>query len=75
MQLKTKELQNGGWFRRVPIAWELWQVIRNTQLNVIDYENYTTINDYTCDVDNEADLKKILEKMGEYNGKILDSCL
>lgn len=50
-------------FRRKPIAWELWQVIKGTPLNIIDYSNYTVINDYTCDVDNAYDLKKIEAKM------------
>ena len=53
-----KMWQDGGYFRRVPIAWELWQVIKETPINKIDYTNYTVINDYTCDVDCEADLAK-----------------
>ena len=47
--------QNMGLFRRHPIAWELWQVIKETPLNLIDYTNYTAINDYTCDIDDPAD--------------------
>lgn len=43
-------------FYREPIAWELWQVIKGTELNTI-VTNYTKINDYTCDIDNERDLK------------------
>lgn len=43
-------------FKRHPIAWELWQVIKGTPINVIDYTNYTAINDYTCDVDKPADI-------------------
>ena len=43
-------------FYREPIAWELWQVIKGTELNTI-VTNYTKINDYTCDIDNEKDLK------------------
>lgn len=50
-------------FNRHPISWELWQVIEGTELNKIDYTNYDIINDYTCDVDNYDDLKKIEEKM------------
>lgn len=41
-----------GFFNRKPIMWELWQVITNSKLNVIDYTSYTVINDYTCDIDN-----------------------
>jgi len=47
-------------FVRHPIAWELWQVIKGTPYNIIDYRNYTAINDYTCDIDSEADIKKFL---------------
>ena len=44
-------------FKRKPIAWELWQVIKRTPLNIIDYTNYTVINDYTCDIDEPEDIK------------------
>ena len=44
-------------FKREPIAWELWQVIKGTPLNIIDYTNYTVINDYTCDIDEPKDVK------------------
>lgn len=44
-------------FKREPIAWELWQVIKKTPLNIIDYTNYTVINDYTCDIDEPKDVK------------------
>ena len=44
-------------FYRKPIAWELWQVIKETPLNIIDYTNYTVINDYTCDIDSPQDLE------------------
>lgn len=49
-------LLNKRVFRRDPIAWELWQVIKGTPINLIDYSNYTVINDYTCDIDCEADI-------------------
>ena len=48
-----------GAFNRRPIAWEFWQVIKGTQLNQIDYTNYTVINDYTCDIDSEQDARMI----------------
>lgn len=54
-------LNIAGRFVREPIAWELWQVIKETPINVIDYTNYHTINDYTCDVDHLEDLKKMRE--------------
>lgn len=56
-----KELARQGAFQREPIAWELWQVIKKTPLNVIDYKNCHIINDYTCDVDCEQDLMKMRE--------------
>ena len=43
------------WYRE-PIAWELWQIIKNTPANRIIYDNYVAINDYTCDVDSEGEL-------------------
>jgi len=46
-------------FRREPIAWEFWQVVKGTELNKIDYTNYTAINDYTCDIDVPTDAPKI----------------
>ena len=46
------------WYRRPPIAWELWQVIKNTVPNKIVYNNYVVINDYTCDVDYEGELSQ-----------------
>lgn len=59
------KVQDTGWFRycidtvrirknefkRGPIAWELWQVIKGTPINRIDYTNYVVINDSTCDID------------------------
>ena len=45
-------------FRREPIAWELWQVIKGTPINKIDYTNYTVINDYTCDIDRKRDVDR-----------------
>ena len=54
----TEELyENFSAFKREPIAWELWQVIKRTPLNIIDYTNYTVINDYTCDIDEPKDVK------------------
>lgn len=38
-------------FKRRPIMWEVWQVLKGTPLNIIDYSNYTVINDFTCDID------------------------
>lgn len=54
----TKQYKEQGKFMRNPISWELWQVIRNTTLNVIR-NNYCQINDYTCDIDEPEDAKRI----------------
>ena len=61
----TKELDAKKKFDRKPLAWELWQVIKETPLNEIDYTNYTVINDYTCDIDNPEDVAKIRAIIGE----------
>ena len=55
--LKVKQFDFQGKFRRDPIAWELWQVIKDTPINKIDYTNYTVINDYTCDIDSKQDIE------------------
>lgn len=55
---QTKEYEKQGKFYRQPVSWELWQVIKGTELAKIDYTNYTVINDYTCDVDTPEDIKK-----------------
>lgn len=54
----TKNYKEQGRFMRNPISWELWQVIRNTTLNVIR-NNYCQINDYTCDIDEPDDARRI----------------
>lgn len=54
---KTKALDEQGKFKRQPVSWELWQVIKGTELNKVIYGNYTVINDYTCDIDDPKDIK------------------
>lgn len=56
-----RQLAEAGAFKRGPIMWELWQVIKGTPINTIDYGNYCVINDWTCDVDSEDDYNKICE--------------
>lgn len=58
-----KEYADRGCFKREPIMWELWQVIKGTPLNLINYENYVVINDWTCDIDNPEDVKTIEKVM------------
>lgn len=57
----VKQNEKTGIFSRRPIAWELWQVINCEDPKHINFHNYTAINDYTCDVDSEADAEKIRE--------------
>lgn len=57
-QEECRKLADQKKFRRTPIAWELWQVIKGTPINKIDYSNYTVINDYTCDIDTQKDIDK-----------------
>ena len=52
----TNKLDKQGLFKRQPVSWELWQVIKGTPLNKVCYDNYTVINDYTCDVDEPKDI-------------------
>ena len=59
----TKQYDEQGLFKRQPVSWELWQVIKNTPLNRVDYTNYTVINDYTCDIDCPEDIK-LFERFG-----------
>lgn len=55
---QTKLYDTQGKFNRQPVTWELWQVIKGTPLNRIDYTNYTVINDYSCDIDTPEDIIK-----------------
>ena len=55
--ITTKLYDKEGYFNRQPVSWELWQVIKDTPLNKVDYTNYTVINDYTCDIDCPEDIK------------------
>ena len=59
---RTKELDAEGKFWRKPIMWELWTVIKDVPLQTKPNEyiyNYTAINDYTTDIDNEEDIIRI----------------
>ena len=60
---KTKELAiQGKTWRKSPIMWDLWTVIKDVPLQTQagEYEyNYTAINDYTSDVDDKEDIEKL----------------
>lgn len=53
---RVKDYDKKGRFRREPIMWELWAVIKGTNLNYINYHSYTAINDATCDIDEPEEL-------------------
>lgn len=57
----VRENEHTGVFFRPPISWELWQVINGENPQAINYHNYTAINDYTCDIDEPDDARKIEE--------------
>ena len=63
-----------GKFNREPIAWELWQVIKGTSLNKIDYTNYKVINDFTCDIDEPSDINKMLPYIDADTTYLIHSC-
>lgn len=56
---RCKELDAEHKFDRMPISWELWAVIKGTALNKPDYTNYTAINDYTVDIDDDEQAEYI----------------
>ncbi|MBQ1574235.1 MAG: NTP transferase domain-containing protein [Clostridiales bacterium] len=60
---ETRKLAEENRFKRRPIAWEFWTVVKKTPLNVY-VENYTAINDYTCDVDLPEDIEHYNRLMG-----------
>lgn len=58
--VQVKRLDKDGAFNRVPIAWELWSVIRNKAPNKMDWL-YTAVNDYTCDIDTPDEIQQVME--------------
>lgn len=60
---KTKELADEGkTWRKNPIMWDLWTVIKDVPLQTEADKylyNYTAINDYTTDVDDKVDINRI----------------
>ena len=59
---RAKRYEKECLFYRKPVSWELWQLIKRTPINRIDYSNYTAINDYTCDIDSPEDIA-IIERL------------
>lgn len=62
---ECKELANQGAFKRGPIIWELWQVIKGTPLNRVNFHNYIIIDDYTCDIDTLEERDLLEELVGD----------
>ena len=62
----VKRLDAAGKFNRLPIAWELWNVISGQHdPNVIDYRSYVHINDWTCDIDKPEEVG-LVERFARY---------
>ena len=63
---ETIKLDKEGAFWRKPIIWELWMVIKNLppQKKEEYIYNYTIINDYSCDIDWEEDIRKLNKILG-----------
>lgn len=55
---KAKRLEKEHVFYRQPVSWDLWQIIKETPVNIINYQNYVAINDFTCDIDTPEDIEK-----------------
>ena len=56
---EVKMLDQAGEFKRRPIAWEVWSVIRGSDPNGINY-SYEAINDYTCDIDYPNEINEVI---------------
>ena len=67
----VRQNSRAAFFDRLPISWELWQVIRHKPFNEIDHTSYITINDYTCDIDSPEDIRRISEALNGNN----DPCM
>lgn len=67
----VRQFSRASFFDRLPISWELWQVIRHKPFNEIDHTSYIAINDYTCDIDSPEDIRRISEALNGNN----DPCM
>lgn len=57
---EVKRIDQEGGFKRKPIAWELWSIIKGTNPNEINYD-YCSINDYTCDIDYPYEIPEVVK--------------
>lgn len=71
---RTKELaEQGKTWRKQPLMWDLWTVIKNVPLQTKagEYEyNYTAINDYTSDIDDKEDIERLEKILKRLRGEI-----
>lgn len=59
---RMKKVAHTCW--RVPIAWDLWALIRGRRIDIDDYVvDYTVINDYTCDIDHRGEIPKLEKRI------------
>ena len=63
---EVKGMYDKGLVNRHPISWELYRVLNGYDINthIID-KNYCSINDITCDLDEQLDIIKMEEKLNE----------
>lgn len=66
---RMKKVAHTCW--RVPIAWDLWALIRGRRIDIDDYVvDYTVINDYTCDIDHRGEIPKLEKRIRNEQSKI-----
>ena len=69
---KVKKLYDEGKTVRHPIVWELYRSINGIDVNEhILTDNYVAINDISCDIDTEIDVKKLKMQVGDIKMKKL----
>lgn len=69
---KVKKLYDEGKTVRHPIVWELYRSINGIDVNEhILTDNYVAINDISCDIDSEIDVKKLKMQVGDIKMKQL----
>lgn len=62
---RVKQIEASGGFNRKPIAWEVWNVCRGGNPNIIDHDSFVRINDFTCDIDAPNEIS-LVEKFATF---------
>ena len=57
---KVKQIEASGGFNRKPIAWEVWNVCRGGNPNIVEPGSFVVINDYTCDIDGPGEARLVV---------------